>query len=131
MQEILYMQPETIEELMDLFTKGEQIYVDGNTTPSNLYHYYQKNKKIQGHGIITRIKKMSEGDFTLTEAKREEYDWDEFELNYWRKLSAQGLTYAVCLSYSLTSLIETSSPDGYEEVHSWKETDWILLGLKE
>lgn len=128
------MQPETIEELMNLFVKGEQVYVQGNTTPYDICHDAQKNEEINGHGVITRIKKMRDDDFDLRLAwdegrvKRmeEEYGWYEDDLNYWRKLSDEGLTYAVCMSEFHTRV--------YEEDHTvqfWKETDWILFRLKE
>jgi len=139
------MQPETIEELMNLFVKGEQVYVEGNTTPYDICHDAQKNEEINGHGVITRIKKMREDNFDLhleasnslclptTDAVKgvvkrmeEEYDWYEEDLNYWRKLSAEGLTYAVCMSEFHTRVYDEG-----ETVQFWKETDWILFRLKE
>ena len=117
---------------MNLFVKGEQVYVQGNTTPYDICHDAQKNEGINGHGVITRIKKMREDDFDLhlawdegrVKRMEEEYDWGEEDLNYWRKLSAQGLTYAVCMSEPIKTY-------GGRETVFWKETDWILFGLKE
>ena len=119
------MQPETIEELMNLFVKGEQVYVEGNTTPYNWFGMAHNNEEnIQSHGIIVRIKKMREDDFPTDDRRQsalEEYGWDEEELNYWRKLSAEGLAYAVNIG-------DPTFLGGYAaEGHP----DWILLTFKE